>query len=198
MQGAEEIAHGIYQEAGCDPAEPPGPVALALALGIAVTATPGARGARWCGRRGEILVSPRLSGPALAWSVGHELGERALAAAGYGEPDREQVADAVAAALVAPRPAFRSALAAFGATPDALSSLAHAFGITQSIAALRIGEVTGRPLALVTPRRVHVRGDAYVWPCEKTVRRVAAGHDPAPVARWPLSDARRRTLLLAE
>lgn len=197
MYEADANALQIYAQAGCDPEDPPGPVLLAAAIGLRIVWRAGIRGARLRRETLEILVSSRLSPVALAWAVAHEIAEWHLGRIGYDDADREQASDALAAALILPIPAYRRATAAFGGTVVALPDISHAFRTSQSIAALRMGEVTGRPLALVTPSRVHLRGDEWGWPPEDGIRLLAQHVDTTAVERWRLSDAPRRVLLVA-
>lgn len=50
--------------------------------------------------------------------------------------------------------------------------LAERFGTTSTSVVLRSAELTGRPLAVVTPAHVYARGEAR-WPDEQTIRRWA-------------------------
>ncbi len=99
--------------------------------------------------------------------VGHELAEwwyRGRAWAG-GHLEREAWCDALGAALVAPRPAFRRAV---GALDNRVHRLAEAFDVPRALAMLRVGEVTGRPV--LYPLRGIVRGEPYVWPAAALAR----------------------------
>lgn len=78
------------------------------------------------------------------------------------------MADALAAALLAPRQQF---LRALGEDGYRLPILARRFETTESCVALRAGEVTGEPMALVAPRSVRVRGAEWTWPTERELRR---------------------------
>lgn len=97
------------------------------------------------------------------WLVGHELAEwwyRGRVFAG-GHPEREAWCDALGAALVAPRDAFRQATAVLGGR---VHRLAEAFNAPRALALLRIGEVTGRPVVYCHPERQLARGTPFVWP----------------------------------
>lgn len=142
----------------------------------------------------RIVVQPGATGAALNWFLAHELAERHLARAGCDSEYVEQLADAIGAALIMPAPAFRLALAHVGRN---LPALAEMFRATQSVVAIRLGSVTGTPVALVTPRRIHVSGDAWAWPCEADLRRFARGRLPADLERRVITDARRRVVLTA-
>lgn len=197
MLDVDARALRIYTDAGCDIEEPPGPVALAQALGLRVVTRLGARGARLVRGRREIMVSSRLAPDALAWAVAHEVAEWHLGPPLGDDLERERACDAIAAALLLPYAVFRSVLASSPSVPDSLPDISRAFVVPEGVVALRIGEVTGRPLALVTPRNIHLRGSEWRWPDEAGLRQIASGARSAPLIRWPLSDGRRRTLLLS-
>ena len=113
----------------------------------------------------------------------------------YDGDDEEAAADYLGAALVAPRRAFASALRALG---DDLAELAAVFRSTETAAALRVGEVTGRPLAVVAPHRVRVRGpESWAWPDESTLR-AWARRGRVGVRRCRLRDDDRRMMLIAD
>lgn len=130
------------------------------------------------GPRGpSLLVRSSLPPRGAEW-----FGARALAdwiAKAQGLRLTEAELDLFTACIRAPRPAVERAAVRIG---PAFSDIADAFRISESAAALRYGEVTGTPLALLAPKRpTRVRGQ----------RR--------PGVRWsrvPLSDAPGRLVLL--
>lgn len=137
------------------------------------------RAPRWCALpteakldeddEGPIVLLRRGLSPARArWLLGHELGEFWMRENGYEREDIEQRADALGAALAVPRAAFRSAVKHHGHRVHTLSRL---FATTQSLALLRVGETTGRPVALLRPSGTIARGDAYEWPRTSTLVR---------------------------
>jgi hypothetical protein len=130
------------------------------------------------------------------FAICHEIAEWRLCELRYAEPDVEDVANALAAALAAPRSAFRDAMREHGA--EGFSGLARDFMLTETSAALRVGEVTGTPIAVVTPAIVRVRGDAFGWPDEQRIRALARGRTPAPLRRVEIIDERRRIVLLGK
>lgn len=133
--------------------------------------------------RGEprIYVRGKLSPQRLRWVVAHELGHLALGL-DSSTRENEDAADAFAAALLLPRRAFQSALREVGVS---YSKLARWFATTESCAALRFGEVTDTPIALLAPERVRVRGAEFEWP---------EGWRGGGVEQTRLRDDRRRTV----
>lgn len=89
-------------------------------------------------------------------------------------PKLEQLCDALGASLCAPTVAFARACRTVG---HRVHVLAKAFEVPQELALLRIGEVTGRPVALLTKRAI-VRGEPFGWPCASGLR--AAVKSPPP------------------
>jgi len=134
-------------------------------------------------QRADFVVAHELA----HWALGTRLTED--------ENDIESACDALAAALIAPRRAFLDAVRAYGTR---LPRLARAFQTTESLTALRLGETTGEPLALVAPRSVRVRGAMYSWPGESQLRALAAARRSGPGLRnTRLRDDPRRTVLRA-
>lgn len=137
--------------------------------------------------RGEpqIYVRGQLTPQRLRWVVPHELGHLALGL-DSSTRENEDAADAFAAALLLPRRAFQIALQETGVS---YSKLARWFATTESCAALRFGEVTSTPLALVAPVRVRVRGEGFGWPLKLHGARIPG------VKRTVLRDDRRRVAM---
>lgn len=198
----EAIAAELYELARADMGDPPGAVALARTL----FGADGIQRVDWRIIHGpavlvridgqpRIYVGRGLTAAELAFSVSHELGHWMCDRLGCGDdPDLEQICDATGAAIVLPRRAFRAALGVLGN----LDALARAFVTTESCAALRMGETTGRPLCLLAPTRVRIRGDAYGWPTsEPELRRLAKVRRPG-LRKARLGDDPRRTLIVAD
>lgn len=193
---AEGTARWIYETAGADEREPGNPVALAKALGVDVQGAP--RSGLWgdatltkVGGRSVIWTAPRVPPVRLRFAVAHELAEWAMRH--RGNDDVEALCDATAAALLAPALVFREALASFG---DDLPALARVFRVTETCAALRIGETTAEPVALVSPALVRVRGDDWSWPCAEEIRRLSRSKtDPGALRLVRLTDDSRRVFL---
>ena len=75
--------------------------------------------------------------------------------------DVEERANALGAALVVPAYVFRRAIRAKG---HAVHALALEFGVPPSLVLLRLGEVVGRPVALLREPEPIVRGTPFAWP----------------------------------
>ena len=196
----EGIADAAYREAGLDP-ETPHITRLARAL-LGPTAI--MRGPRpihgpaalirvkddW-----RIVISRSLPAIYATFAVGHELGHWLLARSGYRGDDEEASADYLAGALLAPRRAFISAWRAMG---DDFAALAETFSMTETGAALRLGEVLRVPLAVISPALVRVRGpDEWVWPAESVVRGWSRKGAPG-LRKVRLTDDPRRVVLGVE
>ncbi len=198
----EGTAEAMYRAAGLDPCEGASPLALAKRLFGAgsvrsyhAASLPGDGALAWVDGKPRIYVRAKLPKARLRFAICHELAEWCLTLARYQEHDVEQMADALAAALLAPRQLFLRVLRADG---QRLPLLAAHLGTTESCAALRLGETTDLPLALVAPSRpVRVRGAAFAWPDEDTIRRMAAGRIAPGLARTKLQDEPRRVVLSA-
>lgn len=118
--------------------------------------------------RARVFVRRGTSPARARWLVGHELAEIHLAARGYSEPDIEHVCDAMGAALAVPRRAYLRARQIHG---DAHREIAIALGTTESVALLREGEATGRPVSVIRAAGAIVRGEPFVWPVRLELRR---------------------------
>lgn len=137
----------------------------------------------------RIYLRGRLSAQRATFAIAHELAHWAL-----GPEATEEDCDALAAALVVPRRAFLRALRAHRYH---IAELARVFDAAQSLVALRLGEVTGDPVALITRARVLVRGSEWAWPPERELRRLASS--PVPGVRVePITDASGRIVVFGE
>jgi hypothetical protein len=147
--------------------------------------------ARYDGRT-IIGVRKSLPKPYAAFAIAHEIGHWALRQ--VGSEDSEAGADYIAGALLMPRSAFLGRVRDVGANPE---QLALPFGVTQTAAMLRLGEVHRQPLALIAPHTVRVRGpESWTWPDENTLRGWGRRGGPG-LAKVRLSDDTRRVALLA-
>lgn len=146
----------------------------------------------------EILVSAAASGPVRDWVLAHEVGHVQLQRLGFSGTYREteDAADAIAAALLMPRRAFAQAARLHGLR--GFVSLASDFSVTQTAAALRVGEVAGVPVAVVAPTHLRVRGpESWAWGSEEDLRRLARAGRPG-LHRTALTDDVRRVALVAD
>lgn len=194
----EAEAVRLLERLGFDSARAPYVEAVAAAaVGAAhvVTTSRMFAPARYVPESDTIEVRASVGSMRRRWCLAHELGERALHLLAYQGEDSEQLADGFAAALLVPGPALRAELRRSGRH---LPTLARLFAVSQTIVALRLGEVTGSPLALVSPRWVKVRGEDFAWPGEEELRAIASRREPpAGVERRALTDAAGRVLLTA-
>lgn len=176
----EELADRLYGEAGLRADAPASPFRLAMSLlgeravrrfrdeDLRLEAYLARVGGEW-----RIYLREGLSPVRSRFNLGHEIAEWALRREGIRDGhgmDVESSADALAAALLAPRPFATSACRARGGS---WTQLALDFGCTESCAALRYGEVTGEPLALVTPASIRERGAPAPWPEDSLMRSAA-------------------------
>lgn len=186
---ADAAALEILSDASIDPTTPTHPVAIARGLlgrpdavqpfaGLPVRAC-------YIASEGLILVRPGLAPRQLAYLVAHELAEHHLGS--YAGRDRERLANAIGAAILLPEPAVRLSLAR---GRDGVR-LAHEGRTTQSIAWLRIAEVTQCPAALVMPGRVRTTGGR--WPRDLWAQ--ATGKRPTGLYRQAITDARGRVMV---
>lgn len=172
----ESDADQIMRLASVHPEAPVHPRELAANLEIQIERSYGARlshrreadivrnGSTW-----TIHLLMKLSEEREAWILGHEIGHWYYRTCGR-RPEREEArCDAIGACLVAPRPAFAEAAKILG---HRVHELADAFHTTQSLALLRLGEVTGRPVLLFRPFTNIIRGELFEW-----------GHDPRSLPR---------------
>lgn len=190
----------VYGLAGFDGSEPVSPVKLGKAiLGpeslriVPHAALPG--DAKLAVVNGVTFIFARkgLTRERLLFGVAHELAELVLR--GHIDPTIEDACNAIAGAILAPRKAFASVLRAVG---EDFTQLALPFHLTETGAALRLGEITDRPLVAISPQLVRVRGRDWSWPPEEEIRRIARGPSRPGVRKVQLTDDRRRVVLLGE
>lgn len=190
----------IYERAGFDPDEAASPIRIAKGSlgpdGVRVvphSALPNdAKLAMVNGRR-FIFLRKGLPRERLLYAIAHELAELVL----HGQVDEriEDACNAIAGAVLAPRRAFFKRLREVGRD---FEQLALPFGMTQTASALRLGETTDEPLVAVSPVIVRVRGRDFGWPSEPEIRRIARGPERPGVRKVPLTDDRRRVVLIGE
>lgn len=194
----EGEAESLYRSAGIDAGTPAPAVWLATELlgqgcvvGIHALQQPGGGCLVRVSGQARIYFRHRLPPERRDFVVAHELAHWALGDRAGEELETEQACDALAAALIAPRRAFLKLVQKHGAR---FTLLARAFATTESLVALRFGETTFEPLALVAPRSVRVRGAAYSWPSEPALREIAARAKPGLRKTALLDDVRRLVL----
>lgn len=195
----ERAAEELYREARLNPDQAVGAAEVAAGLlgPDCITLVPGsalpgrAELARVEGRW-RIYLRRGASPEDMHHAIGHELGHLWVRRNMPGNADEEEIADRIGAALCAPRCAYLRAHEQHGWMPRRLGRM---FVLRPGSAALRISECTGAPVALVTPRRVRIRGESWPWPEEPSLRLVAHGEPlPIPGVR-PISLGRGRILL---
>lgn len=174
----EALAVDILERHGIDPRDPKPGIQLAYCIigGDPVHFDPCLRvPSKWNPRTRQIQIRPDLPPRMENYCFGHEVAHYLLQHDQLYWPEFiEREADALAASLLVPAPALRWAVRTHGRV---LPELADVFTLSESILHLRLGEVLGSPLALVTPRRVHVRGDIE-WGSEDVLRARAWGRQP--------------------
>lgn len=190
----EKLAETLYREAGYGSCEQAplvtfatrllGPRAVRL---VPANALPGNGALARVGDQWRVYLRRDAPRTARRFVLLHELAHWAL-----GKGGSELDCDALAAALLVPRPAFLKALAHTRELP----ALARSFGTTESCVALRVGETTGRPLALVTPESVRLRGEPHSWPTDRELRTLAISPKPGLRKATLRDDAQRVALIV--
>jgi hypothetical protein len=145
-------------------------------------------------RYGVVQLRRGLSEARQRQRVGHELGhlfyERIEHSSG---PRLEAMCDLFGAVLCMPRWAVMRALCDVG---HRVHTIAGHFGVTQSVALLRVGEVTRRPVLLLREAGPIARGAAFGWPSTSAVvRALAAGRSTVHPIR--INDEPNRCGLMA-
>jgi hypothetical protein len=159
----------------------PGDAALVPRDGFLLGADPTDRTA-W-----EILVWSRASDERKIFAVAHEVAEWYLKVVRYVGEDVEDVANAIAAALVAPRRPFIQAVKRHGFK---LSKLALDFDTTQTCMALRYGEALRKPVAVLTRSRCRYRGETWKFHPQEFLREcVAKNLSPLFAEKKKITDA---------
>lgn len=196
----EGAARSILEAAGYDWDDVPGSLRLAHGLGVRVVwrdlriAEAAAVDPLPSGIPTTIALRPGLEPVRAAWNIAHELAEIDLATVRYQGEDVERVAEALAAALLMPRPAFRRVAGTMN-----VHELAQAFGVAETAAALRLAEVgCVEAVAVVTPQTVHVRTDGeFALPPAFELRRIARVGAHPGLRKVALRDQPRRVALVA-
>jgi len=190
----DATAERIYREIGVPLTEPVAPFRIAQhLLGdgavrlVPATALPGVGAIARVRDRWLVFLREDAPLQAKRFVLCHELAHKLL-----GVSATEADCDALAAALLVPRPAFLLSLRTHG---ERLRPLAHAFGTTESCVALRLGETTKRSLALVTPRSVRTRGAGFASHAPEDLRALADRPQSPGIRRVRLGDDRARRML---
>lgn len=144
-----------------------------------------------------VAVRASLSIERQNYTAAHELAHAIVREAGLKFDDEERAADHGAACLLMPRRYVAKLYRAEGFAP---ALLAGEVVVTQTSAALRLGEVIGMPLAAVSPRLVRIRGDRpFEWGGEDKVRELATKRRLWPgLARTRLADEKGRWAITAD
>lgn len=191
----EGEADALYRAAGFDPDDQAPSVALVRRL-MGENAIRAARGDLIAGNAALVRVGDEWriyirTSTALRlkrFALLHELAHWAL---GYEATESE--CDTLAAALLVPR---RALLRDVGRVGEKLPRLASRFQASETCIALRVGETTDSPMALITPKSVRVRGAEWSWPLEPELRSWAKQEIPG-LKKARLRDDPRRTVLKA-
>lgn len=191
----DALQRELYQRARLDPDVPANMLDLACGLGLRVRMIhPATFPGDGMLVGDEVLLRTKISRVRKRFALAHEIAEWRLA--GVAHEYIEQLCDALAAALIAPRRPFIRAANELGA--EAFGQLAFAFGMTQTGAALRSAETLLFPLALVRPGLVRVRGPLeFEWGTEAQVRRWAEAPRPG-LKKVEITDEPRRAALVAD
>lgn len=197
MVGLDEVADVEGEVLACWAAHGMGPGQCLVDLCEAMTGAPPVFEARptegcWDGRRVRLSVdlSPRRARHVLGHELGHAWLERAGA---FVPPNIEERCDVFGAALNMPRDDVRLWVRRNG---HAYARLAEHFGVTHSVALLRLGEVTGRPVLLLRERPPIARGAEFAWPTRDAIgAALRAGRGLVHVA--PVRDEPARVGLMA-
>lgn len=139
------------------------------------------------GQAWRIYLAEDCSPHRRKFILAHELSHWAL-----GPDAPEESCDRLAAALVLPKAAFSVGLRR---ARTASVRLARSFGVDQSCAWLRAGEVTGKGVAVVQPQLVRVRGSWERQPPRNDMRAAAALSAPRGMHKAVLRDDPSRVVL---
>lgn len=145
-----------------------------------------------CEGRDVVGYRASLPRPYANHGIVHEIGHIFMKRLGV--EDSEDGADYIAAGVLMPAKDFRVRLREVGEDP---TQLALPFGVTETSAALRLGEVNGVPVAVVAPLIVRVRGpEEWNWGSDPVVRQLSRTGG-AGVIKAKLRDDSRRVWLRA-
>ncbi|MDX2053170.1 MAG: ImmA/IrrE family metallo-endopeptidase [Polyangiaceae bacterium] len=140
----------------------------------------------------RIYVRASLPPVRRRWALAYELAKWWLTRASLKPEEASEAALGIAASLLIPRTSFFRAQSVVG---EKSAPLAEHFGVSESCLVLRESELTERPLALVAPLTVRVRGAGFHWPEEKELRELAEKPRISGVKKARLKDDTRRVAL---
>jgi hypothetical protein len=198
----EGYVRELYARARMPTNEPCGALKLATTLFgvdcvryVAQRALPG-RAAVTCARTAIVIhLREGQSLRELNHSAAHELGEYHLHAIDYTGADPDELVGRIAAAVCVPRRAFHAARRALG---EDIPALSRAFGVSESLMALRVGECLGRSTALITRNRIRTRGEHREWPGTRAEWRELVRQSRGDgLVLHRIGDARGRVALIA-
>lgn len=196
----EGCVDALYEIAGCESDEVLFPSSLAEQLfgDECIQRVPHMIASGALGRAGEqhyIAVRASIRGSAFEHIVGHELGHWILRREGstMRNTELELACDFIGAAIQTRRRPF--ARGARGRERD-FKQLALDFQTSETLVALRVGEVLNIPIAVIAPLTVRARG-SIEWPDEQRLRMIARRGYPG-IARVRLTDDSRRVALIAD
>jgi hypothetical protein len=193
----EGHAVALYERAGYDPSKPVDPTRIALALPEfdVEFATDMKRAAQIVSAgAGRWSLRIRQSATPLQrrWLAGHELGESVLVGTRTHSEYIETYANNIGAALCVPRPAMHALRHSIG--PDFIALAAHT-KLTQTILALRWGEVFGSAVAILMPGRVKRVGH---MPPDHELRKIAKAGGCRSVRAIRFTDSSRIALVVQD
>lgn len=144
--------------------------------------------------RPRIALSAKIPYEYQGFYALHEVGHWLVAEHRMRPDDEEAFADAVAAALLAPKPAFQRVVRAVGFDYSAISDEVVQ---TETWAALRTAEIYGIPTVVVA-KRLRIRGDeTWVWGESEAEIRALSRQDRPGIHKTKLTDDPKRIVLTA-
>ena len=200
---ASEVGAALYARAGVDPERLPRrrtiEIALRLHGGDCIVLQPRACAeatvAAVAGRQ-KIVIRRGTPGPRANWLVARMLVRLELARRGIRS---ERIECAGAAWLVAPTETFLSHVDSHTWNLDSgdIERVAEMFAVPCTCAMMRIPEVGGPAVAVLTPQRVYKRGQQLSWLDDDYLRTLAARRQLRSVRRLEIPDEPGRVALLA-
>jgi len=187
----DDISAWIFDRAGADDEDPPHPLALVKPCGLRVVFSDNHGPGRGQLDGKVIKLARRLDETAIKWVVAHELAEYCLRQVDYRGEDVELLANAGAAAIVMPRRAFIKHV-----RHATLAEMARYYELSCTAISLRYGETTNRPVAIIAPTHVHIRGEPIEWGNLPGLAKAKPKDLPEGIERVKLADNHRRVRLI--